>query len=258
MRVVIDQLNRTVHISENPQRIISLVPSQTELLYDLGLENEIVGVTRFCVHPKQARKEKVIIGGTKDFDFEKIKALNPDLIIGNKEENYEEGIDRLSKDYPVWMSDIHNLQDALQMIQQIGEMTNTLEKSGILAQEITLKFQVLKSETQKSVAYLIWNKPLMVAGTNTFISDILFKCGLNNIFQDRYPEITIEELEELKPDYLFLSSEPYPFKEKNCKAFQEKLPQTKVKLVDGEFFSWYGSRLKLAPKYFNELLLSLD
>src|SRR5579863_4514221 len=114
--ITTDQLGTRLDIKIPPERIISLVPSQTELLFDLGLEEQIVGVTRFCVHPAEKVAMKVKVGGTKRFDFEKIASLNPDLIIGNKEENYLEGIEALRKEYPVWMSDIFTLKDALDMI----------------------------------------------------------------------------------------------------------------------------------------------
>ena len=126
---VTDQLNRTVSIPKNPKRIISLVPSQTELLVDLGLADRIVGVTKFCIHPKGLKQEKTIIGGTKNFNFEKIKALKPDLIIGNKEENYKEGIEKLEQDFPIWMSDIYTIWDALDMILSIGKITDSEEKA---------------------------------------------------------------------------------------------------------------------------------
>ena len=95
-----------IELKSAPRRIVSLVPSQTELLYDLGLEDRVVGITKFCVHPDYWRKTKKIIGGTKNFDFDTIRSLQPDLILGNKEENYQQGIAELKKEFPVWMSDI--------------------------------------------------------------------------------------------------------------------------------------------------------
>ncbi|WP_342626401.1 helical backbone metal receptor [Belliella baltica] len=116
MPIYTDQLKRKVTIAESPKRIISLVPSQTELLVDLGLGDRIVGVTKFCVHPEGFKEKKQIIGGTKNFHFDKIDQLEPDLIIGNKEENYQEGIEKLAEKYPVWMSDIFDLSDAMEIL----------------------------------------------------------------------------------------------------------------------------------------------
>jgi len=250
-----DQLNRKIKVTKTPQRIISLVPSQTELLYDLGLGDRVFGLTKFCIHPQKWRKEKNIIGGTKKFRFDVIDSLNPDLIIGNKEENYKEGINKLAEKYPVWMSDIFTLEDSLNMINLLGNITNTKEKSTQISESIISEFNNIPSFENKTVAYLIWKDPYMVVGNNTFINDILNKLNLKNVFADkvRYFETSEKEIKTLKPDYIFLSSEPFPFKENNCSFFRNLLPQTTVKVVDGELFSWYGSRLIQSPKYFKVL-----
>lgn len=255
MPLFIDQMGREVKINLPLQRIISLVPSQTELLYHLGLGERVVGITKFCVHPGQWKKEKTIIGGTKNFRFEEIDKLKPDLIIGNKEENYKEGIDKLASKYPVWMSDIYDLSDACSMIDSIGEIT---ENSG-KAQEIIYDIKKGFSETHKfenqRVAYLIWKNPYMAVGGNTFINNMLSEIGLKNVFENknRYFELKIDDLIGLNIDYIFLSSEPYPFTLEDSKEFCNLLPQSTVEVVDGEMFSWYGSRLRESPKYFREL-----
>ena len=120
MNTFIDHLGKQISISFPPKRIISLVPSQTELLADLGLEDRIVGITKFCIHPEPWQKTKTIVGGTKKFRFDVIDSLKPDLIIGNKEENYQGGIEQLKSQYPVWMSDIVTLKDAFAMIREIN------------------------------------------------------------------------------------------------------------------------------------------
>lgn len=245
-----DHLNRSIFLPKPPERIISLVPSQTELLVDLGLEEKIVGVTKFCVHPSHLKKSKTIVGGTKNYRFDVINSLKPDLIIGNKEENDQAGIEKLAGKYPVWMSDIFDLKDSLQMIFDLGEITGTKQK----AQEIIARIE--KSFVQPvvkkgSCVYLIWENPKMAAGKNTFIDSMLSVAGFENLVEKfRYPEITEETLINLSPEYLLLSSEPFPFVEKHFKAFQELLPNSKIKLVDGELFSWYGSRLLYAADYF--------
>jgi ABC-type Fe3+-hydroxamate transport system substrate-binding protein len=246
-------------------RIISLVPSQTELLYDLGLEDRVVGITKFCIHPSHWFETKKRIGGTKTIDLEKIKALKPDLIIANKEENDESQIRYLQEHYNVWMSDITTLEDALDMIREIGIRCDVQQKAENMILEISEKFEFLKEKLQISklkttqkprIAYLIWRKPYMVAANDTYINDIINRAGLENIFADqkRYPEISIEDLVIRQPNYVFLSSEPYPFQEKHFRDFQEALPNTVVKIVDGEMFSWYGSRLLKVPAYLYGLL----
>lgn len=249
-----DQMNRTVDIPEYPQRIVSLVPSQTELLVDLGLEDRLVGLTKFCVHPKGLKKQKTIIGGTKNFHLDKIEALQPDLIIGNKEENYREGIEQLAKKYPVWMSDIYTLDDALEMMKGVGEITGASKQAKALVQKIRGDMDFISSAKGTAV-YLIWNNPMMGAGKETFIHDMLGRAGFENVMtKSRYPEITLDELKALAPDFLLLSSEPFPFKQKHINEFAAQLPQTHIQLVDGEMFSWYGSRLKYFREYLEKYL----
>lgn len=255
-----DHLQNKIELTNFPKRIVSLVPSQTELLCDLGLENEVVGITRFCVHPKKWRSTKAIIGGTKKFDFEVIEKLQPDLIIGNKEENYQEGITRLQQKFSVWMSDIYNIDDTLKTITDIGNICNRKQEAKILLNEILsekLKFKTQNSNPfkDKTAAYFIWKKPYMVASSNTFINAMLNEFGIKNLFGnfERYPEFSEIELKNLQPDFVFLSSEPYQFTEKHFQEFQTIFPNAKIVLVDGEMFSWYGSRIKQSYKYFKEL-----
>jgi ABC-type Fe3+-hydroxamate transport system substrate-binding protein len=255
-RVFTDQLSKKIEITFPPQRIVSLVPSQTELLFYLGLSNQIVGVTKFCIHPEKECATKTKIGGTKNFRFDVIDALKPDLIISNKEENYQEGVEQLQSKYPVWMSDISNLSEALNMITGIGQVTNTETRANLLVEQIKRSFQKLKKHSSLKVVYLIWKSPWMAAGKNTFIDDMLAKLGLiNAVDSNRYPIISEDELQELRPDLIMLSSEPFPFKERHIQELQMLLPTTKIMLVDGEIFSWYGNRMLKAVDYFNSLEL---
>jgi len=249
----LDQMGRRIWLEQVPQRIISLVPSQTEFLCDLGLEEQLVGITKFCVHPKWIKKGKVIIGGTKNFNFDRIDALKPDLIIGNKEENYKEGIIRLSEKHPVWMSDINDLGAAFEMMRQLGKITDRQQHAEQIVSDIQLGLQD-EFDHRGTAIYLIWQDPLIAVGKETFIDDLLRRAGyVNLISNDRYPEITAGEIASLKPDFLLLSSEPYPFSEKHRQAFQQTFSDLDVKLVDGEMFSWYGSRLLHTAHYFRNL-----
>ena len=257
-----DQMGREIEINFPPKRIISLVPSQTELLFDLGLTIEVAGITKFCIHPKDKFKLTTKIGGTKKLDIEKIKSLKPDLIIGNKEENEQQQIEELVKYFPVWMSDIINLSDAHQMIENFGELVNKKEEALMICTQIKNNFEQLEKSllgnTPKSTAYFIWKNPNMLAGKQTFISEMLPYCGLKNVLElNRYPEITNEALKTLNPEVVLLSSEPYPFKAKHIEEFKSIWPDAKIKLVDGEMFSWYGSRLLRAADYFNFIGLQL-
>ena len=249
----IDQLKRSISITNSPQRIISLVPSQTELLVDLGLEERIVGVTKFCVHPVGLRKEKAIVGGTKNYRMDVIDSLKPDLIIGNKEENERIGIEELMDKYPVWMSDIYTLEDSFQMIKSLGKLLEVEKKAQEITKKLKLDFALPLRKKGKAV-YLIWNDPIMVAGIDTFINQMLEFAGFENLIRiSRYPQLSIEQLIDLNPEYVLLSSEPFPFKDSHIEYFQSLLPKAKLNLVDGEIFSWYGTRLLNAKGYFQSL-----
>ncbi|MDP4845281.1 MAG: helical backbone metal receptor [Salibacteraceae bacterium] len=253
-----DQMGREVEVSFPPFRIVSLVPSQTELLADLGLENEVVGITKFCIHPNDWFETKMRIGGTKNVNRDKLLELNPDLIIANKEENTKEDIDWLAQQFPVWISDIKTLDDALEMIESIGRLTHKSAEAKAIATPIKQSFERLNSESKrkKKVVYLIWKNPLMAAGRDTFINEMLSKAGFENSITEadsRYPELADEDLRKLNPDVVFLSSEPFPFKGKHTDELKAKFPSLKFVEVDGELFSWYGSRLLKSAKYF-ELL----
>lgn len=258
MRIFGDMTGREVKIDFPPKRIVSLVPSQTELLYDLGLENEVVGITKFCVHPESWFRSKTRVGGTKQLHIDKIRELQPDLIIANKEENERAQVEELEKEFPVWISDIQTIPQALQMILVVGQMTDRYEQAGVLVEEIVQGFNNLqKAVSQKRVAYFIWYKPWMSVGGDTFISNMIQTIGWKNVLSDktRYPEIDLEELKAYNPEMVLLSSEPYPFKEKHIEEIKAVLPAADVQLVDGEMFSWYGSRMKEAVGYMETLLI---
>ena len=256
MPVFIDQTGRSVSLTGTPQRIISLVPSQTELLSALGLDKEVTGITKFCIHPNEWFRNKTRVGGTKQIKPDIIYQLQPDLIIANKEENVKEQIEELEKHYPVWISDVNNLEDAYEMIEQIGLITNKEEAANKMISRIKENFVKLETPNLKLAAcYLIWQKPYMTIGGDTFIHFMLGAAGFKNMYADkiRYPEITIDELRTAGCQLLLLSSEPFPFKQKHIDELQPMLPDTKIILVDGEMFSWYGSRLQYAPDYFSRL-----
>jgi ABC-type Fe3+-hydroxamate transport system substrate-binding protein len=254
-------LQQTADLNYIPQRIVSLVPSLTELLFDLGLEAETVGITKFCVHPSGWLKTKERIGGTKTVNIDKVHQLQPDLIIANKEENVKEQIEELANDYPVWLTDVNNMQDALQMMADIGTLTGKSAVANILITNINKAFDEMpKMEKPVKTAYLIWREPYMTVGSNTFIHEMLLQSGLENVFADktRYPQINIEDLPIAHCQLLLLSSEPYPFKQNHIDELSHQLPGTKIILADGEFFSWYGSRLLQSPAYFKQLITQIQ
>jgi len=251
--IVKDMLNREVRIPQH-LRIVSLVPSQTELLFDLGLDKEVVGITNYCVHPPEWRLSKTRVKGTKNIDIQLIKSINPNLIIANKEENPKEIIEVLAKEYPVWVSDVYDYNSALSMIEQIAFITNKVNKGNQIISGIKSQFERIKKQVSKTAVYLIWNNPLMTIGGDTYISGILEKIGYINLFkkQSRYPETSLEAIKGKNPDYILLSSEPYPFQDKHLEFFKKEFPNSIIKIVDGEMYSWYGSRMLKAAKYFQK------
>lgn len=255
-RVFTDMMGNRVEVDFPPKRIVSLVPSQTELLYDLGLDDKVVGITKFCVHPEAWFRTKKRVGGTKTVHIDIVKELQPDLIIANKEENTREQIEELSALYPTWVSNIQTIEEGLTMIHEVGKLVGREEKADSMALQIAQGFSTLKkTAAPKRVAYFIWRKPWMCAGGDTFISDMISKMGWTNVLADkmRYPEVTLEELKDKGIDTVLLSSEPYPFKDTHIAEIKAALPYADVKLVDGEMMSWYGSRMLLAVEYLKTL-----
>jgi len=255
MSEYLDQLGRTIILEKEPKRIVSLVPSLTELLFSLGLREQMVGRTRFCIHPAHEVNDAEVVGGTKNFSVERIRELKPDLIIANKEENDRARIEELAREFPIWISDVTDLFSAIDMIHGIGQITSRVEKAHLISETILDSFSTLKPVRKHNALYFIWKKPWMVAGKNTFINDVMHRAGMVNVMtNERYPELTENDIDQLDPDVIFLSSEPYPFREEHRIQMEKRFPRATVKLVNGEYFSWYGSRLLGSARYLHSLL----
>ncbi|KMQ69313.1 iron ABC transporter [Chryseobacterium sp. FH2] len=236
-------------------KVVSLVPSITEALFDLGLtENEVIGRTKFCIHPREKVKNVAIIGGTKNINIEKIKALKPDLILSNKEENIKEQVEALMSDYKVMVTNVENIEDNYYLLKNLGKLFNQEERAQLFNLKIYDILDQVKINSEIKTAYLIWKNPYMTVGSDTFIHKILTEIGFENIFKDktRYPEIQTGDL--AKADVIMLSSEPFPFKEKHIDELKEFYPDKKIMIVDGEAFSWYGTHLAKCENYFKEFL----
>lgn len=254
-----DGLGITLSLDLPPQRIISLVPSQTELLHYFGLDQQVVGITKFCVHPKDWHKKKTRIGGTKNVHLDVIRNLQPDLVIANKEENVKEQVEEIRSFCPVYTTHVGCLHDALEMIFAIGRMVNKERAATVLNNCISGRFsRISHNGPLLRVAYLIWKDPYIAAGGDTFIHDMMLHCRLVNVFsgEKRYPQIQPAQLKERGCDIVLLSSEPFPFKERDLHDFTAHTGIPAM-LVDGEMFSWYGSRLLQAGRYFSKLMKEL-
>jgi ABC-type Fe3+-hydroxamate transport system substrate-binding protein len=257
-KMFVSSATSTLHA---PAKIVSLVPSITALLHDLGLEKETIGITKFCVHPHHWFRNKIRVGGTKNVDIHKVASLKPDLIIANKEENIKEQIEVLAADYPVLLTDVNNLEEALEMIATVGKLTNKSVPATTIIDSIEHGFARLANQSAPALkaAYLIWKDPYMTVGGDTFIHNMMEHAGFSNVFAQeiRYPELNIDAIRQSKCDVLLLSSEPYPFKQLHMDELKHQLPETKVCLVNGEMFSWYGPLLMEAPHYFKELMAAI-
>lgn len=253
-----DHMQQTIELKAVPKRIVSLVPSQSEYLWHLGLAESLVGITKFCVHPEKMFRTVTRVGGTKDLHLDKILSLKPDIIIGNKEENDAAQIHALQKHCPVWMSDIVSTNDAYRMMLDLGQIFNKEFVANILVQQIQSSLAEVKHQWPPlSVAYFIWEQPYMLAANDTFIDSMLSDLGLVNVVKHltRYPLVNENELRQLNPDLCFLPSEPFPFRDKHRRVLQSICPNAKILLVDGEMFSWYGSRMLQLPNYVRQLML---
>ena len=244
-----DALGRPVRLAAAPRRIVSLVPSQTELLADLGLDDEVVGLTRFCVHPDGWKARKAVVGGTKNVDPAKVAALAPDLVIANKEENVREQVEAVAAFCTVWVTDVATVADSVAMTRDLGALVGRERQADALADRIGAAFGALPDWPPLRALYLIWRDPWMSVGYDTVIADVMDRAGLVNVTDEssRYPVLRDHEFELRVPEVVLLSSEPYPFKDKHVAEVQALAPDARVVLVDGEAFSWYGSRLLQTP-----------
>ncbi len=256
-----DMLGRKISLPRPAQKIVSLFPSQTHLLWTLGLDKEVVGITRFCKYPPQWKKTKRRVGGTKDFKHERIDELKPDLILANKEENTKEGVEALAKEYPVYVSDVTTWEDNLQFIRDTGRLTGKISEAENIIEKLQKKRGSWKSGIVLKTAYLIWKDPYMIAGKNTFIDTMLQINGFENIAtqtEDRYPAMDLKIIAERNPDLILLASEPYPFKEKHKQALSKIFPGAIILNVSGEPFTWFGSYSLFAFDYFSEIRKKID
>lgn len=228
---------RGVEVDPGPhRRVVSLVPSTTESLYALGVPP--VGITRFCVRPFRARKEAVLVGGTKDIEWDRLEQLAPDLVIGNVEENSREIAEGCeARGLPIFMQFPRSLDDVVLDLVDLGRLVGA-DPVGHIRSIQTARGRVGVWRRPFRYAYLNWRKPWMAAGTDTFISAVLAELGGENVVKGRYPTLELEQLGDA--DVVLLSSEPYPFTNRHRLTVRQRLPHIRAALVDGEACSWHG------------------
>ena len=260
-KTVRDDLQRDVTFRFPPRRIVCLCPSLTETLFALGLDRQVIGRTSYCIHPAQRVQSVTVVGGTRDVDSDRVRALRPDLIIAAKEENPQQVVQLLADALPVFVCNVADYDSALRAITSLGNLTDRVQQAAAVVRRIRTAFAQLRPNATHRVAYLIWREPYMAAGRGTYIDALLEKCGLKNVckgLSGRYPEITIELLRQLRPTWILLSSEPFPFNESHFGELASQIPAARVVRVDGEMFSWYGSHMLAAAEYLRKLTRRLD
>ena len=247
-----------------PRRLVSLCPSVTELICDLGLADALVGISRFCTHPPEVVEGIEKVGGTKDPRIDRIVDLAPDLVILNEEENRLEDAEaleaaglRIHCDLP------KTVDDTAQMVRRLGAALDRVDQAEAIAADVEQRAERVRRQardtTEVSWAYLIWRKPWMAVNVDTFVSTLLTLPGGRNVFanaSDRYPAVTVDDLVAADPDVVLLASEPFPFEAKHARELAELTGWTegRFRIVDGQDLSWHGSRTPRGIDYAEEVL----
>lgn len=247
-------------------KIVSLCPSLTELVFDLGRGDDLVGITKFCVHPRDRVGALEKVGGTKTPDVERIQALQPDLVLMNREENRIEDAEALTEmGLTCHTSMPRTPEETAAMVRSIGASLERLAEGEAIARDIEKRAELVRAEAvgkvQVSYAYLIWRKPLMSVNRDTFSDALLAQAGGRNVFgahADRYPEITMADLMGADPALVLLCTEPFPFQKKHIAELVAATgwPSIRFRIADGEYLSWHGSRTPDGIDYAADLIAS--
>ncbi|NIQ38127.1 MAG: ABC transporter substrate-binding protein [Proteobacteria bacterium] len=273
-RDLVDVRGVPFHPLSRPCRVVSLVPSWTETLFYLGLtEREILGRTDYCIHPRARVGEIEKLGGPRDPAIERILKLAPDLIVMDREENRKEDVERLDGHWDrsrVFVTGLTTVDHALNYIEQLGHLFQTQKRARKLIDRVNSLLDRIIQKNRGTVAYLTWLDPIIAVGSETYIEDVLAILGYQNVFTSsnlkdlkikvgfNYPTITLEDLIHLKPDAIFLSTEPFPFRRRHIDRLRSQIDridpeyatEVDIRIVNGEYFSWYGSRMIAAFRYF--------
>ncbi len=262
-----DASGALVAVPVRPARIVSLVPSITELLFTLGLEGRIAGVTIFCSEPRAQVARTPKVGREKDPDLSRIRALQPDLVVANMEENRRDVIEALrAEGVTVWVTFPRTVAEGIALVRELGALTATDERAAALAGPLV----VARANTlargagppRARVFCPIWRGPYMTVNRDTYVNDVLETCGGANVFAAsaaRYPTVTLDEVRAAAPDVILLPDEPYRFRDAHRADFAPladvpAIRSGRVHLVDGKLLSWYGPRIGEALDRLPDLL----
>jgi len=243
------------HTAAPNARIVSLVPSITELLCDLGLAPQLVGRTGFCIHPADLVRDIPKVGGTKDVNIEKIRKLAPTHLVVNIDENEKPAVDKLAQFVPnIVVTHPIEPRDNLALVQLMGGVFCAQEKADAWCQAFEAELAQVKPGRPQRVLYCIWKDPWMTVSRDTYIARMLALIGwsIPDIGQVRYPSFEWSDALVRDVDQVLLSSEPYRFTEEHVDALERQIGKP-VQLVDGEMMSWYGSRALQGIRYLKGL-----
>jgi ABC-type Fe3+-hydroxamate transport system substrate-binding protein len=269
MTELVDASGVALALARPPRRIVSLIPSTTEILCRLGLADAIVGVSAYCVEPREVMRGKPKVGGEKNPDLAAIRALAPDLIIANIEENLRPDVEALrASGLTVWVTYPRTVPDTLAMIRALGEVTATAAPAAAMVAEIEPLYARARAESAARpgvrVFYPIWRGPWMTINRDTYVHEVLTLCGGANVFADRpgrYPTVTLEEMAAQRPEVILLPDEPFRFRRAHLADFApyRDVPAVRdgrIHLVDGRLCAWHGPRVAEALRTLPPLLQS--
>jgi ABC-type Fe3+-hydroxamate transport system substrate-binding protein len=251
-----------------PRRIVSLVPSLTEALFALGLGERVVGVTDWCVHPRDAVFRLPKVGGTKTPDLGAVRALAPDLVIANREENRRRDVARLEEaGIPVWVTYPRTVREGAELLREVAALGPPSESARTLVEATLDAVGCAESRPPGPAPRVfcpIWRNPWMTVGADTYAHDLIRLCGGENVFANhgdrRYPRLTAEEIEAAAPEVVLLPDEPYRFDERDAQELRmTRLPAARlgrIHLIDGTLVSWYGPRIRRALETLRDLFES--
>jgi ABC-type Fe3+-hydroxamate transport system substrate-binding protein len=251
-----DAFGKSFEMAEPARRIISLIPSITEIFFTLGVEDRVVGVTKFCTEPPEGVAGKPKVGGQKNPRVDAIIDLKPDLVVANVEENRKEHVEALqAAGLNVFVTYPRTVREGIRLIRDLGVLTDASAQSEALATRCGDALAEVEQATVDRAPVRafcpIWRNPYMTINHDTFIHDMLRVCGGENIFHDypqRYPKVTLTEMAARKPEVILLPDEPFPFGEKHLPDFDplREVPAVRagrLHLLDGKILCWYGPRI---------------
>lgn len=263
-----DALGREVTVPSPPGRVVSLIPSVTEICFALGAGEQVVGVTRFCTEPPAGVAGKVRVGGEKDPDLDRIARLRPDLVIANVEENRKADVEALAAaGIPVYVIYPRTVTEGAGLLRTLGELLGASGAGEALAGDVEQALgevsRLRRGRAPVRVFCPIWKNPWMACNGDTYVHDVLVTCGGENITADRperYPRVALEEVAAAAPEVILLPDEPFRFAPKHIPLFHAfpgipALRNGRIHCIDGKWISWYGPRMVEALPALTRLIL---